>query len=251
MKNHSLLRSLRPLVLASAVSVAFASVSFGQATLTTFEGAGADTYLSNDSNSGAGVVHGSDGAMNVRAITDSRARLTLLRFDVSEYLAESLTEATVTVNFTMATRSRTWDVFGLAAENLDSWLESETNYSNGPGILSATSGNYAIDATAWSALGTFGVQASSGQQTTDVVSLNLDSFLTADTNGSVSLLFSFQPGTDTNPDWWMTSKEGDAALAPTLNLPNAQLIPEPSTYAAIFGLFALGGAVYLRRRKQS
>ena len=44
----------------------------GGATLTTEFGAGADTYLSNDTNSGPSVVHGGAGAMNIRAINDSK-----------------------------------------------------------------------------------------------------------------------------------------------------------------------------------
>jgi hypothetical protein len=241
----------RCLLVAFGATVAFAATSFGQAIITTAHGNGADTYLSNDANAGPTVIHGGAGAMNVRAITNSRARTMLLRFDVSDFVAESLTGATLTLNFTATNRARTWDVLGLTDGNLSNWLESETNYNNAPGMLAADLGNYAVDTSVWSSLGTFAVSTTLGQQTSNTVSLNLDSFLTGNTNGLVSLLLVFAPGTDTNPDWWVTSKEGNPLLAPTLNMPNAQIIPEPSTYAAIFGALALLGAVYFRRRKNS
>lgn len=239
----------RLLLCAMGASMGFAAASFGQAVITTAHGDGADTYLSNDGNSGPTVVHGGDTALNMRAITDLRARVMLLRFDVSNFVAGSLTEATLTLNFTASNRTRTWNAFGLTDQSLDGWLEGDTNYDNGPGILPATLGNYAIDEAAWSNLGTFAVQSGTGQQTTDPVSLNLDAFLTGNTNGYASLLLAFPSGTDTNPDWWVTSKEGNGLLAPTLSLPNAEAIPEPSTYAVIFGVVALSGAFYFRRLK--
>lgn len=245
----SISSSFGRLLCAMGASAAFAVTSFGQAVITTGHGDGADTYLSNDSNSGPTIVHGGDTGLNMRAITDLRARVVLLRFDVSDFVAASLTDATLTLNFTASNRTRTWNVFGLADEGLDGWLEGATNYDNGPGILPATLGNYAIDGTAWSNLGTFAVQSGTGQQTTDPVSLNLDAFLTGNTNGYASLLLAFPSGTDTNPDWTITSKEGNALLAPTLDLPSAQAIPEPSTYAMIFGVVALAGSFYFRRRK--
>ncbi len=239
---------------AVAAGVPFSQVAFGQglvfnggATLTTEFGAGADTFLSNDTNAGPTVVHGGAGAMNVRAINDSRARIILVRFDVSELVPSTLTNATLTLNLTTATRARDWNVFGSSDPVVNAWDELTTNYENAPGILPADLGNYNIDTTVWENLGTFNIQAATGQQTSDTGSLNLDDLLTGNTDGMVSLLLAFPSGTDTNPDWWVTSKEGDPLLAPTLNLPDAQVIPEPSTYAAIFGALALLGVLCLRR----
>ncbi len=240
-----------------AAGVSFSQAVHGQglvfnggATLTTEFGAGADTFLSNDSNAGPTVMHGGAGAMNMRAITDSRARVILLRFDASELIPSTLTNATLTLNLTTATRTRDWTVFGSSDPAVNAWDELTTNYDNAPGILPATEGNYSIDTAVWEELGVFNIQAATGQQTSDTGSLNLDDLLTGNTNGMVSLLLAFPSGTDTNPDWWVTSKEGDPLLAPTLNLPDAQVIPEPSTYAAIVAALAFLGVLCLRRRRR-
>ncbi|TVR51421.1 MAG: PEP-CTERM sorting domain-containing protein [Puniceicoccaceae bacterium] len=234
------------LALSAAALFATASLS-AQAVISTAQGNGADTFLSNDSQHGPTVVHGAAGSLSLRAFTDVRARVIMLRFDVSNYIAESLIEGTITMNFTWATRARTWNVYGLMDESLGDWIENETNYNNAPGILPASLGNYAIDESVWAPIGTFAVTADTGLQTTNVTDLNLDDLLTGNESGLVTLLFAFPSGGDSNPDWAITSKEGDPALAPTLNVPNA--IPEPSTYALLAGLTALIGAIYFRRRK--
>ncbi|MCC5833993.1 MAG: DNRLRE domain-containing protein [Opitutales bacterium] len=251
------MKSLSSSIVATIAILVFSQSAFSQglvfnggATLTTAYGAGADTYLSNDTNSGPSVVHGGAASMNMRAIDNSRARLILLRFDLSELEASTLTDATLTLNLTTSTRTRDWNVFGSSDATLNAWDELSTNYNNAPGINSATLGNYSIDTAVWASLGTFNIQASIGQQTSNTTSLNLDSLLTGNTSGFASLLLAFPSGTSSDPDWWVTSKEGDAMLAPTLNLPNAQAIPEPSTYAVIFGGLAFMGVVYLRRRNR-
>lgn len=243
--------SSRRLLLTLGATVAFAATSFGQATITTAAGQGADTYLPNDANRGPTHVGGLEGAVNQRVYWDVRSRLTMLRFDVSPFTAESLTDATVSLDFTASNRTRTWTVWGLTDESLDAWDEAATNYNNAPAFESAPLGQYAFDTSAWTELGTWNINAATGAQTSDPVALNLDTFLTGNTNGLATLLF--VNSTDTNADWWMRSKEGavDAGFAPTLNLPDAQVIPEPSTYAAIFGALALVGTCYIRRRKNS
>jgi hypothetical protein len=85
--------------------------------------------------------------------------------------------------------------------------------------------------------------------------LDLDAFLTADTNKLVTLVITYEMSSASSGiDWYITSKEGVGVsiwgatqlgtLAPTLNLPNA--IPEPATIA----LLGLGGLSLLRIRRK-
>lgn len=244
--NHS-----RSFSLGLFATLALAATSFGQAVITTGDGNGADTYVSNDSNRGPTYVAGLDAALNQRVYWDVRAKLTMLRFDVSDFVPGSLTDASLSLDFTSSNRTRTWTVYGLADSSLDNWDEASTNYNNAPGFQAADPGQYAFDETVWTSLGTWNIAAGAGVQTSDPVALNMDAFLTGNDNGLVSFLF--VNDTDSNADWWMRSKEGAATegLAPTLTLPNAQIVPEPSTYAVLFGTVALLGAVYFRRRKNA
>lgn len=220
-----------------------------QVSITPALGNGADTFLSNDSNAGPSVVHGASAGLNLRGLDGARARTILIRFDVGDYTPESLTNATLALDFTASNRGRTWTVYGLADASLADWDEATTSYSNAPGLLAADPGNTSIDPEAWTNLGGFAVVGGTGVQTTSTVSLNLDNYLTENTTGLVSFLFYFA-STDSNPDWSVSSKEG-AGTAPTLNLPDAQIIPEPSTYTMIFGALALVGAIVRRRLRKN
>lgn len=248
MKIHHLSLLSRRLLIAFGASIAFAAISYGQAVITTGDGNGADTYLTNDANSGPDAVHGESASLNLRGFDGVRARTILIRFDVSDYVPESLTNGTISLNFTASNRDRSWTVYGLTDDSVANWEEATTSYSNAPGILPADPGFTGIDTNAWSDLGSFGVTSGTGVQTTDPVTLDLDGYLTGNSTGLASFLFHFTSG-DSNPDWFVSSKEGD--IAPALNLPDAQLVPEPSTYAAIFGVAALLGALYFRRKKNS
>lgn len=173
----------------------------------------------------------------------------LIRFDVSEYIAESLTGATLTLTFTGAPNTRDFLVYGLTDQTLDNWEEATTSYSNAPGILPADLGAYQIDTNVWSQLGTFTISAGAGTKSSETSSLNLDNFLTSNTNGLVSFLLI--SNATTNIEYYFDSKENASGNAPLLDLPNATAIPEPSTYAMLFGVGALAGVILVRRRRST
>lgn len=208
--------------LAAAVSLTAVA---GAAEIPSSFGTGADTYLSNDSNSGPTVTHG-NGALNLRYWVNVRSRQALIRFDTSGISGDK-TGATLSLSFTRSNRGRTVQVFGLANEALDNWDEATTSYSNAPGsnYNAGTNvlGTYSYDVGgAWTDLGTFVVsnQAVPYTDTSSPTTLNLDSFLAADTNGQVSFLVVW--GGDYAPDWDIASKENaNPLLHPLLTVPNA------------------------------
>jgi hypothetical protein len=252
-------------IAAAIAALGWSTAAQAQVSVTTADGNGADTYLSNDSSSGPGDAHGDSDVFELRSITDSRARIGMLRFDLSDVTGD-LTGATLSFEFTNSRRARTWEIYGLNDGSDDLWNELTTSYGSGVGVLSATEGNYALDvgsaANQVTLLGTMAVSdaetedtdptAHEGLNTSSTASLDLSSFLAADSNGLVTLLLAFPSGTDTNPDWFVATKEntlvGSSLTAPTLTLPNASPVPEPAT--AGFVLLAGAGLVAARRRRR-
>ncbi|MBB5353123.1 hypothetical protein HNR46_003376 [Haloferula luteola] len=193
-------------------------------------GSGADTYLSNDSNSGPTVVHG-NGTLNLRYWEATRSRQVLLRYDLGGLeAAADRTSATLSLTFTRSNRGRTVKIYGLRDESLDSWDEATTSYSNAPGALTAATGLFSYDlydgttnpSGAWELLGTFVVSngAVPYKDTSNVDTLPLDSFLASDTNNLISFLVVWDG--DNAPDWDIASKENaTTTYHPLINLPNA------------------------------
>ena len=202
--------------------------------ITTANGNGADTFLSNDGQTGSGgsdgaptAVHGTEGAMAVRNFEGTRQKIGYVRFDISN-VSGDLTGATLSVYLTLSRRSRTWGIYGLVDETLDNWDEATTSYNNAPGILPANLGYYAIDENKLQRLGDFDVvqDDTSTYTTSDTNDLNLDSFIGSDTNKLLTFILIYETdSTDTNPDWWMAAKEEDSAQAPKLTFPNALIPP--------------------------
>jgi hypothetical protein len=252
-------------VAAAVATIAWSAAVQAQVTVTTADGNGADTYVSNDSNSGPTDAHGDSDVFELRAITDSRARVGMLRFDLSE-IGGDMTGATLSFEFTNSRRARTWEIYGLNDGSDDLWDELTTSYGSGVGVVGATEGNYALDigsaANQVTLLGTMAVNDAEtedtdptpheGLNTSSTASLDLSSFLAADTNGLVTLLLAFPSGTDTNPDWFVATKEntlvGSSLTAPTLTLPNASPVPEPATAGIV--LLAGAGLMAARRRRR-
>jgi hypothetical protein len=246
---------------AAAVLLSTAPVQAG--TITTADGNGADTYGSNDSSSGPGVVHGAEDTANVRSlvtITSSgppnfeeiiqgvRARVTMLRFDMTTPGAPT-EDVRLKLIETFGRRNRTIQVYGLNDGPDDNWDEATVSYSNMPGVVNGSAtGTYAMDPLETTFLGEMNVidNRIGGVDTpqavvSDPATLPLDDFLAMDTNGLVTLFLTFNPvNTDSNPDYRFATKENATYMAPAL-------IPEPASLALVlFGVATLHGA--LRRR---
>ncbi|MGD0519065.1 MAG: DNRLRE domain-containing protein [Thermoguttaceae bacterium] len=238
------------------------SIASAEIIMTTATGSGADTYLSNDSQSSsyyATVVHGSTVDMQARISTGSRTRIPYFRFDISSAAGTNLTGAILSfyMSYNNGNRKRTWNVYGLNDGSGDSWGESTTDYANAPGILQPSTyndGNYSLDigtsANQLTLLGAVTFPASTGVVVTSTTaSLNLDSFLAADTNGLVTFVLVAQ-SSDSNANYSFATKENTSSWAyPTLDLPNA-VVPEPAALAMLFtALAAMGGLITFRKRR--
>ncbi|MCJ7728719.1 MAG: DNRLRE domain-containing protein, partial [Sedimentisphaerales bacterium] len=202
-------------------------------TATTADGNGADTYLSNDNQTGSGgsngaptATHGTEGSFAVRRNDGTRQRIGYIRFDISG-ITGSLTGATLSFNLSSSNRTRVWGIYGLVDETGDNWAESTTSYSNAPAFLSANLGYYAFDGTKLQKLGTMNIVNAAGIYTSNDVNLPLSTFIASDTNKLLTFVI-IPDGTDTNASWYVTTREGSTALAPTLTFPNA--LRPPASY---------------------
>jgi len=205
----------------------------------------ADTLLSNDSNRGPTVNHGSASQWQVRWHEAPRVRIGYVRYDITGVDSALFGLATLSGTCTDSSHDGpiTANVWGLnddAAGN--DWDESSVNYSNAAGVDNdAVLGTFAFENA--TLLGTMVIDGqntqplSFGSNTTD---LPLEDFLNSDTDGLVTLMFidSVQSGTEI----YIDSKEGNTADGHgpmTLNF-----VPEPGTMV----LLGLGG-LFLRKRK--
>jgi hypothetical protein len=253
-------RMLLAVTVAAAAMVGQASAA---AIVSTAVGNGADTMLQNDSQdagTGPDVVRGDIEFMKFRYLTDARVKIPYFRFDLSDVVGDR-TGATLSLEavFNNGGRVRDLDVWGLLDDNTDdAWPEAGTSYSNAPGFLytdpdpgtagNQPSNNYTIDFAKLTPLGTITTPAGTGVMTSSTANLNLDSFLGDDTNGLVTLVL-LRSVSDGNVDYNFATKENVTpnVLFPTLTLPNATLVPEPTSAAlCLLGLaLGVGGA---RRR---
>jgi hypothetical protein len=201
-------------------------------TVTTAMGNGADTYVTNDSSQSATSTHGAEVRIRVRNLEATRQKIGYLRFDISE-VAGDMTGATLSMTTTyLKSSAKTWNVYGLTDETLDSWAEGTTNYTNAPGMLTPLEGNnlghYDFDATKLTLLGTITSPAAPGGVTgnynivfsSDPTLLSLGSFLNADTNKLVTLVLIAQG----DGEHEFATKENTvtpALMRPTLTFSNA------------------------------
>ena len=215
--------------LALAAIVAMPTSLQAAVTISTTNGLGADTYLSNDSQGGQGptATHGLAAGFQHRVLTGTRMKTLYLRFDKGTNLI-NYAGSTITINFTGGNRARTASVYGLIDGDIgEAWNESTICYSNAPGIVFTNGTPFAqfptVDSNRMVFLGTMPLPSPAAVVTSDPVALNLQPFLEADTDGLVT--FFFVHPSDNNASYFGTTKESGPDLGPVLNMPNAVVDP--------------------------
>jgi hypothetical protein len=217
-----------------SICVAALLIAAGSASaisVSTADGRGADTYVSNDTQSGdygPDSLHGADDSIRIRYLADTRVKIGYIRFDI-EGLAGDMTGATLSMEATyVKSGGRVANVYGLTDETLDSWDEATICYNNAPGMLppTPTAGNYTIDPSKLTLLGTITTPTTLTVVTSDPGVLVLNDFIKRDTNGLLTLVLI---DTNNGEDQFATKENTNTALLrPTLTLPNAKRGPKTS-----------------------
>jgi hypothetical protein len=201
-------------------------------TITTEDGNGADTYLTNDGQQDPNTNTSTEARIRAfRQLADTRSKTGYIRFDLTD-AGGDMSGATLTFEATFLKGSaKAVDVYGLIDGEADSWDESTVTYNTAPGLLPATLGNYALDPAKVTLLGTITTPAVGDSYpvsfSSNPTDLPLAGFLGADTNKLVTFIF-----IGTNNEGEIASKEHETFMAPTLTLPNAGVGAATSPYPA-------------------
>lgn len=218
------------IVLIGAAGAAF-QLKATALTVTTADGNGADTYLSNDSVDGAYVAHGASSSMEFRNIKGTRFRALYFRFDLSGYAGETFSGASLTLNGVNIGRNRALIFTGLldgtSSGQGENWNEVTLSYAEAAGFLPAAAGAYTLSGDLTAELSRT-VGSVNGLNTT-VSSKLLDDFLNADTDGLVTfVVYATDPWNETE-DFFFETKEAVGNHAPALIF----TITEPATLGLI------------------
>jgi len=201
--------------------------------VTTEEGSGADTYLTNDSQQGPDTVTGGEERIRAfRQVANSRSKTGFIRFDLNGIGGE-LDNAIITFDATLLKGgSKSVDVYGLIDGSADFWNESTITYNTAPCMVPnppTDLGKYKfVDGTVV-LLGTLTTPALPDGVVYPVpfssttTALPLGDFLKKDTNGFVTFVFI---GTDNETE--VASKEHATFNPPRLTLPNCYAVKRAS-----------------------
>lgn len=219
------MKNLNRIVLIGATCAAFHQVA-GAVTITTAQGNGADTYLSNDERDESYVAHGTSPSMEFRHMDGARFRALYFRFDLSAYKEETLSNAAVTLYGIDVGRNRELPVMGLldaaTSGQGENWNEATLGYHEAAGFSAAPLGTFALSGDLTAELARTAGSAN-GANTTGA-SNQLDAFLNADTDGLVTFVVYTTDPLNGTEDFQFETKESDGGHAPTLTFSIAKPI---------------------------
>lgn len=200
----------------------------GPVRITTANGNGADTYVSNDILRAPTIALGKRPTMVCRYYKDVRCHIIYLRFDISKIKANNLTDAVLSMCLDFGNRDRNLQIYGLKDGPADFWNEAAINYNNAPGLQPAAYGNYQLSPDAVIRLGTLPVTdnrissspiritadnkyrwgAPSSQCGSYSIISNTDRYVAADGTSGEFMLDNLRCGTEENPSIFMHANAG-------------------------------------------
>lgn len=207
---------------AALTAVGCAAVTAAHATavtVTTAVGNGADTTLINDTGPHAGAPQGAAGSMELRNYSGIRMRIPLLRFDLSAYAGDTISNATLSIGVSSVNRDRVVAAYGFTnyaytnatTSQSYNWSEANTIYPGNAAMVGAAStGSYAPGFTVASA-GTYSPALSNGSSPVSGTS--------SAASANWSLLGGFETGSGGATSATGTVLTTSATVVPTVGVP--------------------------------
>ncbi len=194
-------------------------------TITTADGNGADTYLSNDGQVREGYdftadgTHGGEVAIKMRNLEGTRLKLGYIRFDISQLSGAEEAAFTLGLNVVWFKGvNSTFHIYALVNESLDNWDEMTTSYNNAPGFVPTTEGipvgYYDIDSTKLVKVAEMAYPKDSLGYIYSTPSAAMNDFINSDTDNLVT--FAVIPDPVPDGDWDVATKEDSVIYAPRL-----------------------------------